>query len=256
MKTYPKLLFLALCLLAGSGIRDAFAADRAGGDITDNAAKPRFVTSDPNGGWSQGGYYIHNNMWNHAKYPCTSTLTAWSHDNWQVVTSINNKTRDGAVKTYPNVHKDYRAAPLDSFDTITSTFAATSPGIGIYNVAYDIWINGIGKAKPDSVELMIWTDNHGQTPAGKYQEDATFGDRIFKVYRTKTGRYIALVPRKNFASGKLDLLEIIKWIEAKGWLRANSTLTQICFGIEMVSTEDTDAKFQVTAFSIDAKARQ
>src|SRR5262245_53172254 len=25
---------------------------------------PVFVTSDPNGGWSDGGYYVHNNMWN------------------------------------------------------------------------------------------------------------------------------------------------------------------------------------------------
>jgi hypothetical protein len=26
------------------------------------AANPLFVTSDPNGGWSEGGYYVHNNM--------------------------------------------------------------------------------------------------------------------------------------------------------------------------------------------------
>jgi len=41
------------------------------------AANPIFVTSDPNGGWSEGGYYVHNNLWNSAKYsPCTSTLYA------------------------------------------------------------------------------------------------------------------------------------------------------------------------------------
>ena len=73
------------------------------------ADDPPFVTSDPNGGWSTGGYYVHNNMWNSAKYsPCTSTLHARSHDNWDVVTRMNNKKGDGAVKTYPNVHKDYR----------------------------------------------------------------------------------------------------------------------------------------------------
>ena len=38
------------------------------------AGDPVFVTSKPNGGWSTGGYYVHNNMWNSAKYhPCTST---------------------------------------------------------------------------------------------------------------------------------------------------------------------------------------
>ena len=39
------------------------------------ATEPVFVTSDTNGGWSRGGYYVHNNMWNSAKYrPCTARL--------------------------------------------------------------------------------------------------------------------------------------------------------------------------------------
>ena len=102
--------------------------------LATGAANPVFVTSDPNGGWSNGGYYVHNNMWNSAKYsPCTSTLHAWSYDNWHVVTRMNNKTGDGAVKTYPNVHRDYGSVPIDSFDSITSTFAETSPRVGIYN---------------------------------------------------------------------------------------------------------------------------
>ena len=31
------------------------------------AAAPVFVTSDANGGWSNGGYYVHNHMRNTAK---------------------------------------------------------------------------------------------------------------------------------------------------------------------------------------------
>src|ERR1044071_4652087 len=92
------------------------------------AANPVFVTSDPNGGWSEGAYYVHNNMWNSQKYnPCTSTIYAASHGNWHVVTRMNNKTGDGAVKTYPNVHRDYPSVPIESFDSLTSTFAETSP---------------------------------------------------------------------------------------------------------------------------------
>lgn len=101
------------------------------------AAEPVFVTSDSNGGWSTEGCYVHNNMWNAAKYnPCTSTLYAWSHNKWHVVTRMNNKTGDGAVKTYPNVHRDFRRVPLNSFESITSRFAETSPDVGIYNFAY------------------------------------------------------------------------------------------------------------------------
>ena len=55
--------------------------------------KPVFVTSDRNGGWSNGGYYVHNNMWNSTKYsPCKETLYAWSFDNWYVVVNMNNRS--------------------------------------------------------------------------------------------------------------------------------------------------------------------
>ena len=212
------------------------------------------MTSNPNAGWAEGGYYIHNNMWNSGKYqPCSSTLYAWSHDNWQVVTKMNNKSHDGAVKTYPNVHRDYNAVPIDSFESLTSNFAETAPRTGIYDFAYDIWINGI--ALPGCAEIMVWTDNRDQVPGGKYMEDATFSGRVFKAYKAPIGGYIAFVATSNFASGSLNLLDIMKWAVAKGWLPAHSTLNQICFGVEIVSTEDVDAKFSVTAFSIDAKVK-
>ena len=220
--------------------------------LVNGAGTPAFVTSEPNGGWSSGGYYVHNNLWNRAKYnPCTSTLSAWSPDNWQVVTRMNNRTGDGAVKTYPNVHRDYDRVPIDSFDSLTSHFAATGPRVGIYNVAYDIWINGI--AKPGCTEIMIWTENFNQVPGGKYMQEATFGSHTYKAYRNAASGYIAFVTTTNFTSGTVNLLDIMKWTTAQGWLPEKSTLNQICFGIEMVSTDDTDATFRVTAFSIDSR---
>jgi hypothetical protein len=218
------------------------------------AANPVFVTSDPNGGWADGGYYVHNNMWNSAKYnPCTSTLYAWSHDKWHVVTRMNNQKGDGAVKTYPNVHKDYKGARLDSFDSLASTFAETSPHVGIYNVAYDVWLNGI--ASPGCTEIMVWTENYKQVPGGKYLEDVTFGNQSYKVYKTPNTGYIAFVATTNFTSGTVNLLGIMKWCAARGWFSNNSTLNQICFGVEFVSTDDAEATFQVSAFSIDSKLR-
>lgn len=218
------------------------------------AANPEFVTSDPNGGWSEGGYYVHNNMWNSRKYnPCTSTLYASSHANWHVVTRMNNKTGDGAVKTYPNVHRDYRSAAIESFDSLTSTFAETSPHVGIYNVAYDIWINGI--ARPGCTEIMVWNENFKQVPGGRYVQDVTFGNQTYKVYKRSSSGYIAFVAITNFTSGTVNLLDIIKWTMAKGWLASTSTVNQICFGVEMVSTDDVEARFEVSAFSIDGKLK-
>jgi hypothetical protein len=209
---------------------------------------PAFVTSATNGGWSSGGYYVHNNMWNCASYPCAETLYACSYHSWYVVANMNNNNGDGAVKTYPNVHKDYSNVAISSFKTITSTFAATSPNVGIYNVAYDIWTNGV--ATPGCTEFMIWTENYKQVPAGSLAATVTLGGRTYNVYKTSSNGYIAFVPAVVFTSGAVDLLEIFNWTISKGWLPANSTVGQICFGVEIVSTNSTNAVFKFTDFSI------
>jgi hypothetical protein len=211
---------------------------------------PSFNTGDPNGGWSNGGYYVHNNMWNCGSYACAETLYACSYHNWYVVANTNNNSGDGAVKTYPNVHKDYNNVAISTFDTITSSFAASSPHVGIYNVAYDIWTNGV--ATPGCTEFMIWTENYNQVPAGSLAATATLGGRTYNVWKTSSGGYIAFVPAAVFTSGTIDLLEIFKWTMSKGWLPANSTVGQICFGVEIVSTNSTKATFKFTDFSITA----
>jgi hypothetical protein len=209
---------------------------------------PVFTTSAPNGGWSDGGYYVHNNMWNSASYQCSQTLYACAYDNWYVVANMNNNSGDGAVKTYPNVHKDYNNVSISSFNAITSTFAATSPHVGIYNVAYDIWTNGVATA--GSTELMIWTENYNQVPAGSKAATTTFGGMTYDVYKTSSNSYIAFVPNAPLTSGTLDLLAIFNWTISKGWLAASSTLGQIDFGVEIVSTDGKDVTFTFTDFSI------
>jgi Glycosyl hydrolase family 12 len=236
---------------AGSGgnAAGAGAAGAAGGGAGAACAKPVFVTSDPNGGWSDGGYYVHNNMWNMAAGLGPETLSACSYDNWYVVSNQTNS--QGAVKTYPNVHKDYKEVPISSFSKLTSRFAANSPHTGIYNVAYDIWTNGI--ATSDSTEFMIWTENYKQVPAGKRAMTVTLGGRTYDVWKTSNNHYIAFVPTTTLTSGTLDLLEIFTWTIAQGWLPEDATLGQICFGVEIVSTDGQDAMFEFTDFSITSQ---
>ena len=207
---------------------------------------PVFVTSDRDGGWSTRGYYVHNNMWNSNEQLGPETLYACSHDNWYVVSKQTNHA--GAVKTYPNVHKDYDNVPISSFNRITSTFAATSPHVGIYNVAYDIWINGV--ASSGSTEVMIWTENFNQVPAGDRVATVSLGGRTYRVWKTSDSHYIALVPTSIVTSGSIDLLGIFKWLMSKGWLPGNSTLGQIDYGVEIVSTDGRPATFSFTDFSI------
>lgn len=209
---------------------------------------PQFVNSDPTGGWSDGRYYVTNDMWNIGSYSVTQTLYACAYNNWYVVANMNNNSGDGAVKTYPNVHEDFNEAPISSFHSISSTFAETSPHTGIYEDAYDIWINGL--ATPGSTEVMIWTENWNQVPSGSVQATVTFGGRTYKVWRN--GSYIAFVGEANFTSGTLNLLAVFKWIIAQGWMPASSTLGQIDYGAELVSTNGAPATFTFTDFSVSA----
>jgi len=141
---------------------------------------PYFTTSGSNGGITDGAYYVHNNLWNASGYPGTKgTTQVCSFHSWNHIGTASNNG-DGAVKTYPNVHKDYSGRKISSFSRLTSTFAATSPGVGIYNVGYDLWLNGV----PND-ELMIWTDSRKQVPAGsKVASNVKVGGHTRDVYAT------------------------------------------------------------------------
>jgi hypothetical protein len=209
-------------------------------------ANPQYQTSDPNGGWTDGSYYVTQDMWNASGYTVQQTLYACSYSDWYVVANMNNDSGDGAVKTYPNVHEDFNEKAISSFHSITSTFAEHSPHTGIHEDAYDIWLNGVGSS--GSTEVMVWNDNYNQVPSGSVQASVTFSGRGYKVY--KSGSYVAAVADSNFTSGTVDLLGIFKWIISKGWIPSSSTVGQIDYGVELVSTSSAPATFTFSDFSI------
>lgn len=217
----------------------------AAGSVCTN---PYFTTSGSNGGVTDHGYYVHNNLWNASGYPGTKgTTQVCSYKSWNHVGTASNKG-DGAVKTYPNVHKDYSGRKISSFPRLTSTFAATSPGVGIYNVSYDLWLNGV----PND-ELMIWTDNRKQVPAGsKVASKVNVGGHTWDVYATGGNGYIAFVPANGarLTSGTIDLKAILKYLVSKGRVASSATVDQICYGVEIVDTGGKPATWKFTNFSI------
>ena len=217
---------------------------------------PKFVTSDPNGMWEQGGYIVHNNMWNASGYDISETLRACSHRNWSVRVTADNSNGDGAVKTYPNVHKDYHdwstgAEPrLSSFARIRSTWAARTPGVGIYNAAYDIWLNGV----PGDYEVMIWTDNHRQVPAGSVvAKGLRFSGERWRLWATDDNSILSFVPSRRLTHGTLAIKRMLSWLVAHGRVSGKATLGQICFGFEVVSTNGAPATFKVNDFSVSTR---
>ena len=211
-------------------------------DPNRTCTNPVWSSSERDDGWSTNGYYVHNNMWNDGGGK--QTLKACAYNNWYVTATQPNTT---SVKTYPNVHKDYDDKPLSSFNSLTSTFAAKTPHTGIYNVAYDIWLNGV--ATEGSTEVMIWTDNYKQVPAGSVKATASFNGHTYDVYRSGSD-YIAFKSKDTQTSGTMNLKAMFDWLMSKGWISRSSTVGQIDYGVEICSTNNAPATFEFTDFSI------
>jgi hypothetical protein len=234
----------------GTGGGAAGAAGQTGAQSCTNPAYTLPLNpSNAQDGVTLSGFYVDTDTWNAAKYTVSQTMYICDYDNWYVVAKMDNSTGDGAVKTYPDVHMDFNAAPaVSSFSAISSSFAHAGPQVGIYEFAYDMWLDGV--ADSNSIEVMIWTDNYNQVPSGSVQETFMLNGRSYQVW--KAGNYIAFVDMSNVSSGTLDLLAIFNHVIAKGWAPSTATLGAIDYGVELVSTNGTDATFSVTGFSLTA----
>jgi hypothetical protein len=205
--------------------------------------------NDPQAGVTISGLYLTNDSWNAAGYSVSQTMKICNYNNWNVVATMNNSSGDGAVKTYPNVHKDFSSPLISSFTTISSGFSEISPHVGIYEYAYDIWLNGV--ASPGSTELMIWNDNYNQVPAGTVQGTFSSGGRTYSVW--KIGSYIAFVDTVNTTAGTVNLLDFMNYAVSNGWITSTSKIGQIDYGAELVSTNNVATTFAVNDFSLTTK---
>jgi glycosyl hydrolase family 12 len=226
------------------------AGQPTGAPVTvSSCTTPKYtIQMDPNNaqnGVTIGNYYLTADTWNAANYQLSQTVYACDFNNWYVVANMNNNSGDGAVKTSPNVHEDINK-PLSSFKTISSTFAESGPHVGIYEYEYDLWLNGFDNG---STEVMIWVDNFGQTPSGSKQGTFTDGGHTYDVYSDGSG-YVAFVAQSNFTSGTINILDFFNYVTSKGWAATSSTVSQLDFGMELVSTNNAPATFKVTNFSI------
>jgi hypothetical protein len=192
---------------------------------------------------SGGEYYLHNNNWNDTAGG-NSVITACDYDNWNAVSDVPDHS-DLSVQTYLNVHRDYDDEPLANI--ISADFAATGPHCAgcIWNIAFDVWIGD-----EFSHELMIWTENWGQRPAGDVVGTASIGGHDYQVWRSGSGdggilTYLSVTPQ---TSGTMPLAAFFADVRARGW--TPTTTWQVDYGVEVVDTNGNPEQFDVTDFSI------
>jgi hypothetical protein len=188
-------------------------------------------------------------MWNAGGGGISQTLSACSAGDWSVTASV--AADEGGVKTYPNSAYNFADTPeISSLASVSSTFGSTQPASGEFVDAYDIWLNGTAGAGGD--EVMIWTDNHGQTPAGSQTGSVTLNGQSYAVWQ-EAGGPITFVSDTNVTGGDLNLLPFFQWLISQGYEPANSTLDQVAYGAEIVSTNATPETFGFSNFSVSSR---
>ena len=195
-------------------------------------------------------YTVSQDMWGEDAQS-VQTLTAYSAGNW----SISTYEPTGApVRAYPDVYENL-GNPINSYTTVTASFNETTPSAGSDEAAFDIWINGIDNAA-GSTEVMIWTNDHGQYPAGTDTTTATVDGTTSAVWECSVascghGCYSFVLP--NETSGSVNILDYLSWLENAGLVTASQPLSQVDYGWEIGNTGGTTETFSMNSYSLTAK---
>lgn len=204
---------------------------------------------------------MNNNVWQ-TKYPVgEQTLCVYGPDNWKVVADHNYApTAPGAIKSYPDTQRDLNPPrAIDSFTEVVASFKFTSPDVGEWNEAFDIWL---GKWGALAGELMVWTRhryNGPLPPKNAVQTDRpTIGGQKYIAWTRPLNAgdprpYIALVMDPMVAEGTVDLLAIFRWLVSKGWLKGTDTIAAIEYGIEIANTGGKPETFQLDSYELTVR---
>jgi hypothetical protein len=210
-------------------------------------------------GSNSGGVAVVQDEWGANSNLTSQVLSANSGSAWQVTANLSASNK--AVLSYPDTQEVVTNSsgdptPLADYDTLTSSYTdalPSSPGASDdYEAAYDLWL-GAGTVS-GSQEIMVWTDNHGQTPSGsdtgKTWTDASTGD-VYEIWASSPGNPVSLVAKTNATSGSVDLLTMIKWLKTNSYITSTG-LNQVDYGFELCSTSGAPETFSVSAYSISA----
>ncbi len=194
-----------------------------------------------------------NNIWNPIS-GVSQTLKVASPGQWSAVATM--PASNTAVISYPDTQQVFTTSNntpqlISSFTAITSSYTVSGPGSGNgndYEAAYDLWA-GTG-TNNYAQEIMIWVDNHGQTPAGKKVDTAKVGGATYDVWAETGDNPVSMVLTSNKTSGTVDILGALQWLINNNHMRPDSGLNQIDFGFEICSTGGTAKTFTTSRYAL------
>lgn len=197
-------------------------------------------------------YVWQNDMWNAAGFDITQTIYVCESNSWWVDTTMPADI-EVSVKTYPNIGVEYldeatgEEPLLSEFPTLVSSYSGQGAGVGRYDVAYDIWLNGF------AIEVMIWTDRKDVDISYLPQigSNVMISGRTWDVWMSGSS-YLAFVPPEGttYPSGTLDLKEFLDYLVSQGRIPTTATLTFVEYGVEVLTTDGKTARFTCNRFTL------
>lgn len=238
----------------------AVVASIVGPTVAASAQNSPCVTSAQFGTCTYGALVVNQDEWNPTT-GSTQKLTATSASNWSVTMS---EPGGAFVRNYPDVSQNLDGKPISAYNTLFQSFTDT-PAMtsGNWETATDDWFNGTpGKSTTAAtVELMIWTDNHGHTPPGTNVGTVNLSGQNFTGY-VCTGAcvqnsgighiFYGFVLQGNETTGQAHVVSALNWLEAHEGLSKSLPANQLDYGIEAgsITAGVTSAgKLTVTAYS-------
>jgi hypothetical protein len=181
--------------------------------------------------------YVRNNV-----FTVEGPQTVWADSRNSFGITTRQPRGNTAVLSYPS-RQDLEYIKISRLRALRANFRVNMPKRGDYETAFDIWVqpNGDPQDWNNNVEVMIWVNNHGQTPAGNITDHAVtqYGQK-FTLWRDggkdKPNTTYSLVLDHPQKHGTMHILSVFRWMESHGYFPASSGLNDVEFGWEVCST--------------------
>ncbi|MGO8958781.1 MAG: type II secretion system F family protein [Streptosporangiaceae bacterium] len=210
----------------------------------------RWHSPKPDATKSFGTSKIRNNV----TCPCGGHQQIWANSgsNWGVYTE--QASSNNTPVSYPDVQVlQYNF--VSSIPILQGWYNLSQPPVGNFVAAYDISIqNKAFSGFNNPTHIMVWVDNHGETPQGTYQTSGDVYGKPFRLYSTggklQAGATYTLVFQQNSPSGKTHLAKTFTWLKDHGWISGGAEDLDVEFGWQISSTNGTYQNFEMKSFSL------
>ena len=227
--------------------------------------------------------YVGNNCW--ADPSCVQTITVASPGRWQV--TATQPAGNGSVRTAPEVGQQFNNwcaggrdtwsnlvlngcpagatdTPISALSQLSSSYAESTPH-NSRTIAQWAWDNWLGNDAGYPNEVMVWVDDNGRCNRGSFgipvhTPVAIAGQEWTPHEYPGSREFIWSLDGPGAgtcaqqASGTVDLLALLKWMQANGFAAPDAAISLIDGVWEICSTGGVPETFQVFSYSLTARA--